>query len=1006
MFRYIRYSLLLGLLFSSLVTFGADLRLDTTVRVTSVSGGIASLQINFSWKHSWSDPYNSDAVWIFLKWRTSRGEWSPVYPNTTASTPDGYASFPGVSGTKTVGFFVYHSQGGLFPTSNTSLTVTWPLPAAVTKQMLDNNEVDIVAYGVEMLLVPFGSFLAGDGVSDQSFTTPGSAAALSITSERALSISALGDSPLAASSGSSPSDPSPALSAGLNGSGPRPEIISLNGSFPKGFNGFYCMKYELSQGQYTDFLNSLSLGDQIRLLGERVTSLPRGSFLFGDATSASFRNTIQIIEPASASRGIVFTSGGSPSAAVDGESLHTSGSSPVACNYLSPCDLLAYASWSGLRPMSELEFEKTCRRSAPLSALAGGFAWDSDTYTPLSGLLDIDTDSERPVSGNVNGGASGESPGTNSPVHSPLSSSSAGGLYTSGGSPVGPVRCGAFSSSGSDRFSSGASFSGTMELSGNVREMCVRVDASSFTRTLHGDGTYPLLPFGDNIKYTHIGTRGGSFLSPSDRLRVSDRKDMANTFSSSDTRLSDVGFRLVRSIDPSFISVTPGFIGKDSTYCSGEPFTLTSLTPASVSGIGGIDLRYEWYMDGGRVTGASGASLSFPSGLFNVPSSGDKHYRFTRRVVTALGSSESNTVTILVRGRLSLDIRPDSLVVSSSASASFEASSLTAGQISWFLNDTKHPIEKLLSGPSAISSGSPVLYTPVYGDFDNLPGSYRLLVRGTTSGGCTETSLLTATVRFNILGGLITGSDTICQGDPFIVNSKKDASFSGLPGLLPSYSWYMNGLLLTDLNSHGPSLSVPSTLAGGKPYLFFRRAFSSDNTFADSDTVEIYVKRCTPLRTDGKPYKTVMIGDAEWFSENLELPSSSGESWPNGLYGRLYNWDAALSACPSGWHLPSDEDWDIWSETYSGVGLGTKMKATNAGWSNADNTSGFSALAGKGCTSTGTVDTSISGLYASFWTSTQTGSNPRIRRLLDSSSALSSTTRGSGYGQSVRCVRD
>ena len=28
-------------------------------------------------------------------------------------------------------------------------------------------------------------------------------------------------------------------------------------------------------------------------------------------------------------------------------------------------------------------------------------------------------------------------------------------------------------------------------------------------------------------------------------------------------------------------------------------------------------------------------------------------------------------------------------------------------------------------------------------------------------------------------------------------------------------------------------------------------------------------------------------------------------------YGVMYNWSAALSACPSGWHLPSDKEWSI-----------------------------------------------------------------------------------------------
>lgn len=966
--RFVRSALLLGLLalsFSSSLC-GVNLQLERSVKITSVSETSASLQIGFSWDRSWCDSYNSDAVWIFFKWRTSRGEWSHVYLNTSASTPSGYTSFPGTSGNKTVGFFIYHSEVGLFPSATASLSVTWPFPSGITKEMFERGEVDIVAYGVEMVLVPFGSFLAGDGVSDRGFTAPGSSAALPITSEGALSVSTSGGALASASSGGS----------SLSGSGSSlasGEPISLYGSYPKGFNGFYCMKYELSQGQYTDFLNALSRAEQIRLLGDWVVSLQRGSFLFGGGASASFRNSIRVLEPASSSRGVVFASGGG---------LYASGGSPVACNFLSPADLLAYASWSGLRPMSELEFEKLCRRSSPLTALPGGFAWDSDSYTPMSGLLDIDTDSERPVSGNVN---------------------------CAGGS---PVRCGAFASSGTDRFSSGSSFSGVMELSGNVREMCVGVDASSFSRSVHGDGTYPLLPFGGSVNYSHIGTRGGGFSSPSDRLRVSDRADMYNTFSSSDSRLSDVGFRLVRSVDPSFVSVDAGRIGfgtggaTDTAYCSGGAFTISSISPASVSGIGGIDMSYEWYMDGGRVTGASGASLSFPSGLVNVPVSSGKRYRFTRRVVTALGSSESDPVTVLVHGKLTLVVSPDSLSVTSPSSPSFTASSLADGQVGWYLRSSDQASDRLLSGPSVISAESPVSYTPVYEDFHNTPGSYGLIVRGLSTSGCSDSVLLGVSVRFSIIGGLLGCSDSVCQGDPFVIRSKEDASFSGLPGLLPSYSWYMDGVLLSDSGSHGSSLSVSSSLSGGKAWSFFRRAFSSDGSYSDSDTVVVYVKRCVPLRSDGKPYRTVMVGDAEWFSENLELPSLSGVNWTNGSYGRLYNWAAALSSCPSGWHLPSDEEWDIWAASYSSSGLGTKMKAGGAGWSNASNESGFGALPGKGCMASGATDNSITGLYASFWSSTQTGSNPRIRRLLDSSSALTSTTRGSGYGQSVRCVRD
>ncbi len=202
---------------------------------------------------------------------------------------------------------------------------------------------------------------------------------------------------------------------------------------------------------------------------------------------------------------------------------------------------------------------------------------------------------------------------------------------------------------------------------------------------------------------------------------------------------------------------------------------------------------------------------------------------------------------------------------------------------------------------------------------------------------------------------------------------------------------------------------------------------------------------------DGNRYNTVLIGDQCWMRENLKVTHypngdaipyiTSEDAWnalvgnntddaysyydnnPNGEYGGLYNYAAAIGdnwerdnaegqgICPDGWHLPTDEEWVVLTNSLGGgVVAGGKMKEVGtAHWNapnrGATNESGFTALPGGNRTDYGTF--SSVGLFGYWWSATEFGSSYGLYRYLHFDLPdMSRDNCGKSNGFSVRCVHN
>ena len=516
-----------AIMLSTQIVLCNNIQIDSEPAITGsdIINHCCEIRFDLSWENSWrtsSGASNYDAAWVFIKYqKQGQTTWNHAYLSTTNTdhsivTDNGVPGEfkTGITNSKGMGVFIYRANDGIGNINWDSVKIKWNYGE---NGLLDADYVTIRVFAIEMVYIPQGLFYAGDGTAGTvhgQFSAHSTTNPFQITGEQALTLGGLTAGNLGNRN-----------NIGMNTSDDFSTFTTqaLPVGYPKGYNAFYSMKYEISQEQYVDFLNTLN-GDQ---QFTRITAITVGRYMRDNNTSVipQNRNGVKCkIAPNGSIAGEYgndLNNNGIYNEPADGMN--------IACNWLSWGDGTAYADWAGLRPISEMEYEKASRGS--VFPVADEFAWGSAAITQATGIL--------------NSGLPNET----------YSNAGANCAYNNNPVVNGPLRNGAFATSTSNRVQSGSSYYGVMELSGNLWERCICVGNATGRAFLgsHGDGTLSVSGNHANTDWpaatlaTGAGFRGGNFYDQASYTRVSSRYFANGWGGFNVVRYHYFGFRCVRT---------------------------------------------------------------------------------------------------------------------------------------------------------------------------------------------------------------------------------------------------------------------------------------------------------------------------------------------------------------------------------------------------------------------------------------------------------------------------